>query len=224
MIMKKNTFCLLMAVLFLFSTASAQVSEGERAMSKGMYNALSINLPNVKDNVVEKMWKKYTKSYKGKTKKVKRKSEWRTEQARVASIGGASAINMHATFEEESDDVNMTVWFEMGEGNYVSSVVYPEQYEGAQQFLNRFALDVRETAIKAEIKEETSRLKKMEASLKKLVKQNKGYHRDIEQAKAKIEKAEANIETNEIEQQETETNIKDQKAAVLLIKKKLEEM
>lgn len=189
-------------------------------MSQGINNALSIDLLNTDAKTVEKLWKKFMKGYKSKTKKVKRKDEWFSDDAEIASVGGIDPVDVYAIFAESGDDIILTVWFNLGTEGYVSSNQHPEQYQGAQQLLNRFALDVSRQSANNALKLEENNLKKMESDMKRLKKSNKRYHNDIEQAEKKIEKAKANIETNELEQEELEAQIKAQKEKVQVAKKR----
>ena len=64
----------------------------------------------------------------------------------------------------------------------------------------------------------------MESSLKRLVRENERYHREIEQAKEAIRRAEANIETNLLEQEQTNQQIETQVNVVDGVKKRLEDL
>ena len=76
------------------------VREGERPMSQGSKNALTIDLPKTTPKEAEKLWKDYAKQFKGDTKKDKKTDEWFTDNAMIAAIGGANTIDMYTKFEE----------------------------------------------------------------------------------------------------------------------------
>lgn len=215
----KNAGLTFFMLILCFTVAVAQVSEEERSMSQGMYNALVMNIPNADDGEAERLWKKFMKTKRAKTKKVKRSSEWYSEGAEVTGMGGD--VDVYATFESTGDDVRMVVWFNMGE-DYLSSMAYPGEYASGERVLYDFETVVYKEGVKEEIKTEENNLKKLESELKKAKKDKERYERDIEQAKDKIKKAEANIESSLVEQEEINDRIAEQKKIIEKTKKKLE--
>ncbi len=215
----KNAGLTLFVLMFCYTVTFAQVSEEERSMSQGMYNALVINIPNADDGETEKLWKKFMKSKKAKTKKIKRTAEWLSDNAEISGLG-VGEVDVYATFENSGDDVRMVAWFDLGEG-YLSSMAYPNEYSAGEEMLNEFELVVYKEGVKDEIKEEENNLKKLESELKKAKKDKDRFERDIEQAKDKIKKAEANIESNLVEQEEINNRIEEQKKMVEKTKEKL---
>lgn len=208
-------------VLCGFAFSYAQVTEQERSMTQGMNNALVINIPNADDKAVEKLWKKHMKSKGSKAKKIKRSEEWFSDNAKIPGVGGSNSVDVYATFEQSSDDVLMTVWFDM-DGSYLNSNDHQERFSAGETFLSNFEYEVYKDRIRSEIKSEENNLKKLESNMKKLKKNNDRYHKEIEDAKKKIAKAEANIEDNIQEQEETDALIEAQKEVVELTKKKLD--
>ena len=81
------------------------------------WQILSIQ-PMADDDDAERLWKKFMKTKRAKTKKIKRSSEWYSESAEITGLG--NGIDMYATFENTGDDVRMVVWFNMGD-DYLSS-------------------------------------------------------------------------------------------------------
>ena len=156
--------------------------------------------------------------------KIKRKSEFLTEGATIAAVNGVDPVNLYSTFDESGDDVVLTVWFDLGGASFLNSAEHPDQFAGAQQLLNKYAIELNKASIKKQVSEEKNKLKKLESDYKKLNRDHKRYVREIEQAKEKIKKAEANIETNLIEQEEKEKQIEAQKTVIEIVKKKLEDL
>ena len=185
--MKKQILLSCIALIFSISLCLGQIEEGSKSMSQGVYNALTLELPNVSEKTVEKMWKKYIKEYDGKTKKIRKKDEYFTDDAEIVAIGGSNTVDVYARIAESGDDVYLTAWFDLG-GSYLSSAAHPEQYTEAEKILMRFAITVAQKLTQDELDDELKKLKKLEDSLKKLKRSNDNYHRDIEQAKERIAK------------------------------------
>ena len=221
--MKKQILLSCIAIIFSLSFCKGQIEEGDKSMSQGVYNALSIELPNVKERTVEKMWKKYIKEYGGKTKRIRKKDEYFTNDAEIVAIGGSNTVDVYARVAEAGDDVYLTVWFDLG-GSFLSSTEHPVQYPEAEKILMRFAIDVAKKLTQEELDDELKNLKKLERVLSKLKRANNGYHRDIEKAKERIIKAESKIQTNDQEQIDAVENIEEQKAIVKEIQKRLNDL
>lgn len=222
----KNQLLLIFCALFISSLSlTAQITEQSKTMSEGVQNALILELPEVEDKFVDKLWKKYLKkNYKGgKSKKNKKEKQIFTEGIKMPEIAGSDEINIYTRTTEIGDDVELTLWVDLG-GAYLSSSAHPEEYLEGEKLLMRFALEVTKEKIKIEIDKEENTLKKYEKTLKKLKRSNDNYHRDIEQAKDKIKKAEQNIEENEVDQENTVKLIESQKETVRKVMKKLEDL
>jgi len=206
--------------LFLaFGTANAQITEGSKSMSQGMKNALVLELPGVEDAFVEKLWKKYIKPSGGKTKK--NRSEWFTDDASLASVGGSNTVDIYMSPEELGPDINMNVWFDLG-GAFLNSEEHPNRYVEAEKYLMRFALFMAKEKTQLELESQEKTMGKTENLLKRLERDNERYHRDIEVAKEKIRLSESNIETNLVEQEETRKLIEAQLVAIEKIRAKLQ--
>jgi len=209
--------------MFNVTITNAQISEESKSMNLGVKNALVLELPGTKEKFVEKLWKKYIKDYKSKAKKVKKADELLADDCEIPSIGGANTVDVYTRASANGDNVYLTMWVDLG-GAFLSSAEHPDRYTEAEKFLMRFALEVTKEKIKIEIEDEEDKLKDFEKNMKKLVRANDGYHRDIEQAKEKIKKATANIEQNEIDQEKSQKQIDSQKEAVKKVKKRLEDL
>ncbi len=210
---------LLICVFTLALTSiQAQITEDQKSMSAGMNNALVLELPGVDDAFVEKLWKKYIKPLNAKTKK--NRSEWFTDDASLASVGGSNTIDIYMSAEELGPDINLNVWFDLG-GAYLNSDEHPNRYVEAEKYLMRFALFMAKEKTTLELESQEKTLGKTESLLKRLERDNERYHRDIEVAKEKIRLSESNIETNLVEQEETRKLIEAQLTAIEKIRAKL---
>ena len=198
----------------------ASVREGERVMSQGSKNALTVDLPKTSLKDAEKLWKDYAKQFKGDTKKDKKTDEWFTDNAMIAAIGGANTIDMYAKFSESGDITTLGLWIDLG-GIYVDSKSAADKYAEAEKILQNFATTVQREQTKKQLSDQQDDLKKMEKDEKKLENKNADLVKDIENWKKKITQAEADIQTNLKQQEEQKAKIEAQKKLVDEIAKKL---
>jgi hypothetical protein len=203
--------------------ALSSVREGERVMSQGSKNALTVDLPKTTLKEAEKLWKDYAKQFKGDTKKDKKTDEWLTDNAMIAAIGGANTIDMYTKFSESGDITTVGLWIDLG-GAYVDSKAFADKYAEAEKILQNFALTVAREQTKKQLSDQQDDLKKMEKAEKKLEDKNADLLKDIENWKKKIIQAEADIQTNLKQQEEQKAKIEGQKKLVDEIGKKLNTM
>ena len=203
--------------------ALSSVREGERVMSQGSKNALTVDLPKTTLKEAEKLWKDYAKQFKGDTKKDKKTDEWLTDNAMIAAIGGANTIDMYTKFSESGDITTVGLWIDLG-GAYVDSKAFADKYAEAEKILQNFALTVVREQTKKQLSDQQDDLKKMEKAEKKLEDKNADLLKDIENWKKKIIQAETDIQTNLKQQEEQKAKIEGQKKLVDEIGKKLNTM
>jgi hypothetical protein len=203
--------------------AFTAVREGERVMSQGSKNALTIDLPKTTVKEAEKLWKDYAKQFKGKTDKNKKTDEWFTDNALIASIGGANTVDMYTKFSESGDITTVGLWVDLG-GAYVGSQEFADKYAEAEKILQNFAVTVIREQTKKQLSDQQDDLKKMEKAQKKLEDKNADLLKDIENWKKKIAQAETDIQTNLKQQEEQKIKVEGQKKLVDEIAKKLNTM
>jgi hypothetical protein len=196
------------------------VREGERAMSQGSKNALTIDIPKANLKLVEKLWKDYAKQFKGDTKKDKKSGEWFTDNAMVSNIGGANTVDMFVNFQEMSDMTSMALWVDLG-GAYVGSKEFSDKYKAAEKIMLDFSITVQREQTRQQLEDQQDEQKKIEKQQKRLEDKNLDLHKDIENYKKKITQAEADIQTNLKQQEEQKAKIEAQKKLVEDIQKKL---
>ncbi|MFK8103611.1 MAG: hypothetical protein AB8G15_13850 [Saprospiraceae bacterium] len=222
--MKKQILLNCLAILMSLSVSYGQIDEGSRSMSQGIQNALIIEIPDVEEKTVIKLWKKYIKEYDGKKIKRNRKAdEYFTDNAEIPALGGTNSVDVYARIAESGDDVSVTAWFDLG-GSFLSSNEHPQEYVEAEKMMMRFALNVAQKLTQDELDDQLKALKKLESKLKKLKNANDNYHRDIENAKARIAKAEGNIIENEQEQVTAAEKIEAQKEIVKAVQERLNDL
>lgn len=202
----KLIFITLLTCIGLSSFAQIKIKEESRPMSKGSFNALVIELPDVDRKDVEKAWQKHIKSYKGKGK-YDRKSDEHVSDDCVIKDMSDNTVDVHAKVIEKGDDgVELVVWFNLGV-SFLSSKDYSDRYPVAVEILNEFAVDVIIDLIEDELKEQEKILDNHEDDMKDLVKAKKKSENNIEDHKEDIKKAEEGIKE---EEQNIKENIENQ--------------
>lgn len=210
--MKQIIFTFLALFLGLGFTSAQNVNEKETSMSLGKHTAFVMEIDGADEDIVEDVWKKFIKDF-GKGKRNKKAKEYYSIGAQVPTIAGSEKIDLYAKFDERVGLTSVYLWVDMGAG-FINSDENPSESQGAEEFLEKFYLEVKNKAITEEMKDQEKVLKKMDKELRKLEKNNKGYHNDIEKAKERIEKAEKNIEQNLKDQEDQRILIEQQKKVI----------
>ena len=131
-------------------------------------------------------------------------------------------MDVYSQINESGDNVSMSVWFDLGEGKFLSSSDYPNTFDDAQQLMQSFGVSVKKHNVEKELKLEEKNLKKEESELSNLQKKKKGLESDIEKWKKKIQDAEEEIVKNEAAQEEAKSRIEEQKGVVSEVATKLQ--
>jgi hypothetical protein len=211
----KRIFLFLVASLTMYSLTSGQAREVTLQMSMGNQSGITIAIPEAESRDIEKIWKKYTKDY-GKLIKVKKTDELVIQNASIPSILPNMPLDMYSVIE----DYGITVFIDLKPG-FINSTDHPDAFNNAKSFMQNFANEVQRELITAELEKEQDELKKLNRKINDLVKDNKSYHKDIEDARERIKKAEANIINNEKDQELTKAQIITQSKTVANIQGKL---
>ncbi len=204
-----------------------EIKEETKAMSKGSFNALTMELPGADPKEVEKNWKQFVKRYKGKTKYDRKVNEYYTDDAILAEMSD-NTVDIIAKIETRSEGAQLIVWFNLG-ASYLSSKEFVDRYPAGERVLTRFADEISADLIAAELKEQEKMLKQKEDELKKLEKEKTKYEQNIKDAEATIKKMEENIvqandgiKNNEGDQKAKTTEIEDQKKVVEEVQQRLD--
>lgn len=214
--MKKITLLTLLLTV-LTTLTFAQVTESQKFMSQGTYNALTIQLPEGSEKDAPKEWMQFIKKY-GKAKKDRKTEEYFVDDAKITGLSNNS-VDIYTKFEGST----MTVWFDLG-GAYLSSTEHADSYAMGEQILMDFGLELKVLLVEEEIATEEKNLKKIEADFQKLEKEKATLEKNIEDWKAKIAQAEADIEQNVKDQAAKTTEIEQQKTVIDMIKGRLMEL
>ena len=221
--MKKKFQLVCLLLVSMLTLTFAQVSEEEKAMSQGIHNAVVVNIPTTTTKIAEKVWKNYTKQFKGKTKKDRKTEEWKTNGGQIAGIGGTESLTIYTQVQSNNEDVELSLWIPMSE-SYLSSVDHPDAYKEAEKILNEYALEVRIETVKEELNGEEKTLAKAEKDLKKLKKDNEEYHKDIKNAEREIEDSEKGLVQNAEDQQAAVKSVRIAEDFFAIQRDSLEEM
>jgi len=215
--MKKLIF--LTICTFSFQMLFGQIAESPRSMSQGSNNGFNTLLKKSEKKEAVKLWEKFMKDYKGKTKSVKKSDELMTDNATIEQIS-TNTVDVYALFIETGEDVELNVWYDLG-GTYLTSHTHPEAYNYVIKMLEDFVDVADQAVVQRHLETEEDNLKKMEKDLSGLEKDKTNLEAEIEKYKQKIIEAEQAIEQNVQEQQLKQEEINTQQETVKMVASKL---
>ncbi len=216
----KSKLSIFLFLVFVYPSAiySQDITEVVENMSIGQHNAVILSLPyDVK--FVDTVWKDYLKTFKGKSRKVKKSDEVFTDDASVSYISN-NTVDIYSVVLKNGEGSQLKMWMDLG-GGFVDSQNFPDAYNGVQTMLQGFQKQLNVENIKIEFKNEETRLKDLEKDLSRLEKLNEKYQKEIEDWKAKISENEGLIDVNIKEQSEMQKSIEDQKKTLRMVEVKL---
>ncbi|MDH3243701.1 MAG: hypothetical protein OEM26_03710 [Saprospiraceae bacterium] len=220
--MKMKPFALWIALLILGSSTilhGQAIDEEMKSMSLGSHNAIVLSIPDYDSKFANDVWRDYIKSFKGKTKKVKRSKEYFTDDARIMGVS-TNTVDMYWIINSAGNGSTLTLWTDLG-GAFLNSEEHSNEYEGMAVMLLGFEKQLNVENIKVELKAEESELKELEKKLARLEKLNDKYHKEIEDWKRKIIENEEMIEINIQDQASMRMAIDKQKESVRGVEIKL---
>ncbi len=215
-------FALWIASLILGSSTilhGQAIDEEMKSMSLGSHNAIVLSIPDYDSKFANNVWRDYIKSFKGKTKKVKRSKEYFTDDARIMGVS-TNTVDMYWIINSAGNGSTLTLWTDLG-GAFLNSEEHSNEYEGMAVMLLGFEKQLNVENIKVELKAEESELKELEKKLARLEKLNDKYHKEIEDWKRKIIENEEKIEINIQDQASMRMAIDKQKESVRGVEIKL---
>jgi hypothetical protein len=192
-------------------------------------NTLRVNLPNVDERLVKRVWSSFARTQlRSKVHYDRKTKQHLADQAQIKSYG---ETNLEYNSRQSGKDVNFEISFR--ENNYVEMEVggFSQQRSinatnlqrnrAARGVLEDFAREVRREQTRLELATEEKNLKKMESQLRTLKSANTRYHQEIKQAEERIVKAKSNISQNEKDQVDTQKKLQDQQKMVEMVKRKM---
>jgi len=66
----------------------------------------------------------------------KKSDDMLAQEVRISSITGTGAMNIYSQTVKSGNGVEMTVWFDMGDGKFLNSRDYSNSTKDAERFLN----------------------------------------------------------------------------------------
>lgn len=192
-------------------------------------NTLRVNLPNVDEKLVKRVWSSFARTQlRSKVRYDRKTKQHLADQAQIKSYG---ETNLEYNSRQSGKDVNFEISFR--ENNYVEMEVggFSQQRSinatnlqrnrAARGVLEDFAREVRREQTRLELVAEEKDLKKLESQLRSLKSANTRYHQEIKQAEERIVKAKSNISQNEKDQVDTQKRLQDQQKMVEAVKRKM---
>lgn len=206
------------------STLSAQVSSQRMTMSRGLNDALILELPTADEKLVSRLWPDWLKeNYDVKTKKVKKsKDEQQSLNFSIPGVSTGGNVDMYSSVRTSGGGSELIVWIATTDG-YVSPALGSGRYLEAEKMLMRYALAVSRAQIEMQIEEEEKALKDLEKELERVMKDKEKLENDIIEAERAIDKARADIEANLGDQDNKRREIEAQIEQIEATKRKLKD-
>lgn len=221
--MKNFPIFLLFLTFFAFGTTHAQVMNERKTMSEGVFESLVLQVPSLDEKSTSQVWDAFLKDAYGTRTKYDRKSKERiSSDVSIAGIGKGDKINIHAMVEPSGTGSKVSVWFDLGNKNFLSALD-GDRYMEAEKLMLRFENETKKEKIRQDIAAQEKILDDMNKDLKKLESEKSNLERDIEKAKQAIAEAEKAIETNTGNQRAKSEEIKQQQAVIETTKQKLKD-
>lgn len=195
---------------------SAQVEESKQSMSLGVQNGLTVSIPEAKEDIIEDVLKKYVKDC-GKLKKNKKAEEHFIIAAAIPMMNSGGPIDLYVQIA----DYRATMFFDLKTA-FLNAKDHPDLYAKARDFVQEFSYETQREMTREMLEKESDKLKKLNKKLKDLISDNTGFHKDIEEAKAKIKKREEEIIQNNKDQEAAKAQIETQTKALESVQKKLQ--
>jgi hypothetical protein len=217
--MNQKFILLLFSFLYFLPTNYGQeMQESIEQMSLGQHNGITLSLP-YDASFAENVWKDYLKTFKGKSKRVKKSDEVFTDDANIPYISN-NTVDLYSYIKKDGDGSTLKLWMDLG-GGFVDSQNFPDAYQGVRVLMQGFEKQLNIENIKIELKNEENRLKDLERDLSKLEKINEKHYKEIEDWKQKIAENEDLIKVNEKDQVDMKITIEAQKENIRQVEVKL---
>lgn len=208
---------LLLVFPILVKAQLAAPVEGEKAMSIGLKPSFTVSIKDLKAKKAADLFEDFIKQYKGKTKYNKKMTEYFTDNAQIYYVAGAADVDVYTRVSEMGSSVDVSCFFIVNEV-FVNSKNNADIAKNAMEFMRLYAVSAERYKVSEKLEDEQKNMKKIESELKRLVHENEGFHKNIEDYKAKIVKAEADIVTNQSAQDNANKSIVDQAKVVESVK------
>lgn len=192
-----------------------EVTELLEYMSQGQKQGLKVLIPSGNTAAIEKDWKSYLKTLKGKTKKGK--EEYFTDNALVSTLS-ANPIDIYSRIDETANGTNLKVFFDLG-GAFLSSKANPEKYPFGETIVRDFAAQQALKGLNSRLENEEGKLSRLAEARKNIETEQQTLELDIERMKETIRQHELTLEKNKTAKLQVDTELQKQITAVEQLKK-----
>jgi hypothetical protein len=216
----KKLLALLPIVFSLYVSAQKiEVKESKEDLGGGKNSALTVIIPDADASDVEKAWKSLMKDYDA---KMSNKDGIFADNAAITDIS-VNTVDVYASTEKKDDGIKLMVAFDLG-GAFISESTHSTEYKAAEKIVEKFATEMAKKAVQKKLDDAADKQKELENNLASLVKKKEKLEKDIEDYKKKITSAEEDIVLNKSDQEKAAKLIEEQKKAVEVIQKKLDDI
>lgn len=192
-----------------------EVVEIVEYMSQGQRPGLKVLIPVGNATLIEKDWKAYLKTFKGKTKKGK--DEYFTDNALILRLSN-NPIDIYSRVEETANGTSLKVFFDLG-GAYLSSKSNIEKYPAGQGILREFASQQAMKGLLVRLEKEDTKLSRLADARKAIEIEQQTLELDIERMKETIRQNEQSLEKNKSAKIQVDTEMQKQITVVEQLKK-----
>ncbi len=217
-----------------YNVPSYEVIEMDGNSSAGINTGMTMFLPSITPEMAADIWRDQIGEYKASRKLSKESKVHKFKDGEVRAIDmlipsiSSNLIDVYTTFEEKNNGTQISSFYDLGDGTYLTKGDSPTKYEIATGMFKTYGKDGTIAVINEEVKMEEKNLKSLEKEQKSLIKEKGSLERKIEnnlkaieKMKAEIEQAEKDIETNLVEQKRMIQEVDFQKKVVNYVKSKL---
>jgi hypothetical protein len=201
---------------YLFSQ-EIRLQEATHYFNIGSKNALVVNIPFGKMEIIEQELKKELKKWNGKYDS--EKGEYKSIQANTKFSGNKPFDAYVKIIKENEQTFKVAFGIDLG-GAFLNSKEHDNQFRAFNQELVNFARACSLACIEEELDIENKKLSKIEKDLRSLEKDKEKLEEDIQDYKKKIVAAERKIENNVQIQYKNKDEIVRQKELIQKIEKK----
>lgn len=192
------------------------IAVGRVPMSEGVKEGVTADIPEATPETAREAWRKYIKSYGGKTKG--RRDELATSGANLSG----RTVNIYATFTPSATGTRIAVFLQNPETkDFLLLTEDQEQYGNVANLLQQYAPTAQTAGVNNQREKQEKVLKSLNKDYSRLEKNTQSLRKDIEEYKNRINKAEAQILRNEQEMERKREEINQQERNVDYVKDKL---
>lgn len=180
------------SLIKLKESPKIEVTEIIEYMSQGQRPGLKVIIQTGNAAIIEKDWKGYLKTFKGKTKKGK--EEYFTDNAAISLLSN-NPIDIYSRIEETANGISIKAFFDLG-GAYLSSKSNPEKYPIGETIIRDFAVKQAMKGLSSRLDQEEGKLGNLAEARKAIETEQQSLELDIERMKEAIRQNEQTLEKN----------------------------